>query len=89
MNSESIEPVETTPAEAEDGLITQAWDVATEMMTGIPAPVRKNAFKAFGQLCTAAVDIPVAYLEGRAKEIRALSDRSACKDNRIQRRQNC
>jgi hypothetical protein len=39
--------------------------------TSIPAPLRRNAFKAFSQLCTAAIDIPVAYLEGAAAERRA------------------
>lgn len=43
-------------------------------ITGIPAPVRKNFLKAFGQLCTAAVDIPVAWLEGKATEIRAATN---------------
>lgn len=37
----------------------------------IPDPIRKNALKAFNQLCTAAIDIPVAFLEGIAAEKRA------------------
>ena len=48
-------------------------DSLGDIMTGIPAPVRKNFFKAFSQLCTAAVDIPVALLESKASEIRALT----------------
>ena len=32
--------------------------------------MRRNFLKAFGQLCAAAVDIPVAYLEGKAGERR-------------------
>jgi hypothetical protein len=36
-----------------------------------PAPIRRNFFKAFGELCSAAIDIPVAKLEGKAAEIRA------------------
>ena len=40
----------------------------------IPAPIRRNAFKAFGQLCTAAIDWPVAYFEGKASEIRAQTE---------------
>lgn len=39
----------------------------------LPAPIKKNFFKAFGQLCTSAVEIPVAYLEGIANEKRAES----------------
>ncbi|MBW4528175.1 MAG: DUF2806 domain-containing protein [Phormidium tanganyikae FI6-MK23] len=55
------------------GLIEIAQDTVTNLMTGssIPAPVRRNAFKAFGQLCTAAIDIPVSHLEGIAAEKRA------------------
>lgn len=37
----------------------------------LPIPVRKNLFKGLGQLCSAAIDIPVAYLEGKAAERRA------------------
>lgn len=44
------------------------------VITGIPAPVRKNFFKAFGQLCTAAVDIPVSWLEGKSAEIRTTTE---------------
>jgi hypothetical protein len=39
--------------------------------TNLPPPIRKNLFKALDQLCTAAIDIPVAYLEGKAAERRA------------------
>lgn len=52
-------------------LINVAGDFISDAITGIPAPIRKNAFKAFGQLCTAAIDIPVAFLEGTAAQIRA------------------
>jgi hypothetical protein len=44
------------------------------VITGVPAPVRKNFIKAFGQLCTAAVDIPVAWLEGKSAEIRTTTE---------------
>lgn len=44
------------------------------VISGVPAPVRKNFIKAFGQLCTAAVDIPVAWLEGKSAEIRATTE---------------
>ena len=55
------------------GVLATAYDAITDLVTGasIPAPIKKNAFKAFGQLCTAAIDIPVAYLEGIATEKRA------------------
>ena len=45
--------------------------VADSVIPGIPAPVRRNFLKALGQLCTAAVDIPAAYLTGIADERRA------------------
>lgn len=46
---------------------------AAEMVADIhlPAPIRKNALKAFDQLCSALIDIPVAYLEGFAQDKRA------------------
>lgn len=48
-------------------------DILETAVTGVPAPIRKNFWKAFGQLCTAAVDVPVAYLEGKADEFRAVA----------------
>lgn len=55
----------------EIGKITDSLEKA---ITGIPAPIRKNFLKAFGQLCTAAVDIPVAWLEGKSAEIRTTTE---------------
>lgn len=49
-------------------------DTIETVITGVPAPVRKNFIKAFGQLCTAAVDIPVAWLEGKSAEIRTTTE---------------
>jgi hypothetical protein len=49
-------------------------DSIENVITGIPAPIRKNFIKAFGQLCTAAIDIPVAWLEGKSNEIRATTE---------------
>src|SRR5258706_1237199 len=37
----------------------------------LPIAIIKNVLKAFGQLSTAAVDVPVAHLQGKAAEIRA------------------
>ena len=45
--------------------------VADVAIPGISGPVRSNFLKAFGQLCSAAIDIPVAYLTGKADELRA------------------
>ncbi|MDP9961862.1 DUF2806 domain-containing protein [Chryseobacterium lathyri] len=57
-------------SEDENPLTTMTNTLET-VITGIPAPIRKNVIKAFGQLCTATVDIPVAWLEGKAEVIRA------------------
>lgn len=43
--------------------IDSAVDIITDVASGVPAPIRKNALKAFAQLCTAAIEIPVAHLE--------------------------
>ena len=40
----------------------------------IPKPVRQNALKAFGRLCSAAIEIPIASWEGIAAEKRALAE---------------
>ena len=45
--------------------------VADTAVPGIPAPIRRNFLKALGQLCSAAIDIPVAHLTGKADERRA------------------
>lgn len=40
----------------------------------IPSQVKANLFGAVGRLCSATFDIPTAYLEGKADELRASSD---------------
>ena len=45
--------------------------VADAAIPGISGPVRRNFLKALGQLCSAAIDFPVAYLTGKADERRA------------------
>lgn len=49
-------------------------DSIETLATGIPTPIRKNFFKAVGQLFTAVVDVPIAHLESKASEIRATSE---------------
>ena len=56
--------------------LVSAPDIITDLVAdtaipGIPAPVRRNFLKAFGQLCSAAVDVPAAFLTGIADERRA------------------
>ena len=45
--------------------------VSDAAVPGIPAPVRRNLFRAISQLSAAVIDVPVAYLEGKADERRA------------------
>lgn len=54
--------------------LTAIIDSIETAVTGIPAPLRKNFFRALGQLCTAAVDVPVSWLEGMSAEIRATTN---------------
>lgn len=58
----------------EESGLEKFTEVIETVITGIPAPIRKNFFKAFGQLCTAAIDVPVTWLEGKAAELKATSD---------------
>jgi len=57
----------------EDGALSAVGDNLGDLLTGIPAPIRKNAFTAFARLCTAVVDYPVALIEGAVAEKRAES----------------
>ncbi len=51
-----------------------AVDTVGDVLTGVPAPVRKNLLKALNRLCTAAVEIPAAMMEGVVNEKRAESE---------------
>lgn len=55
-------------------LLSEVDGIAADAWSGIPRPIRKNALKAFGQLCTAAIQVPIALLEGKAREISAETD---------------
>lgn len=39
-------------------------------LDGIPAPIKRSFFRAIGNLITGAADVPAAWLEGKAAEIR-------------------
>lgn len=58
--------------EDKGGVLESVVDTIAD--ASIPEPIKKNFFKAFSQLCTAAVEVPVAYLEGVAGEKRAESE---------------
>ena len=63
------------PVTTEDTSDT-ALDVVTDLAldSTIPAPIRKNALKAFDRLCSALIDVPVGALERRSAEKRAESE---------------
>lgn len=63
------------PSTTED-TSNSALDVVTDLAldSTIPAPIRKNAFKAFDRLCSALIDVPVGALERRSAEKRAESE---------------
>ncbi len=51
-------------------------DTVTDIMSDstIPAPIRRNMFKAVDRLCSALIDVPVGALERRSAEKRAESE---------------
>lgn len=60
--------------ESNDSGVSQITDVVLEQVTGLPAPLQKTFWKVLGRLATSAVDIPAAYFEGKAAEIRAATE---------------
>lgn len=62
-----------TGREPSGGALSSMSDTLGDLVTGIPAPVRKNAAKAFARLCTAAVEYPAALIENAIAERRAES----------------
>ena len=63
------------PATTKD-LVDSALNFGTNLLTtlDIPASVVKNVYKALGRLSSAAIEVPIASLEGKAAEIRAKSE---------------
>ena len=51
-------------------------NTAVEAIAGVslPKPVRQNALKALGRLCSAAIEIPIASWEGIAAKKKALAE---------------
>lgn len=66
------EEIQDTNA-GDSGALSTIGDAISDLVTGIPAPVRKNATKAFARLCTSVVEYPVALIEGAIAERRAES----------------
>lgn len=71
----SDETKQDLPATTEDEANT-ALDAVTDLAldSTIPAPIRRNALKAFDRLCSALIDVPVGALERRSAEKRAESE---------------
>ena len=64
---------------AEDSRIDAAESTlnsAIEAIAGvpIPKPVKQNAWKAFGRLCSAVIEVPTSYFEGIVAEKRAIAE---------------
>lgn len=57
----------------ENSGLNNVTDAVTTLIDGVPAPIKRNLLKAIGQLSTAALDIPIAWLEGKSGEIRAIT----------------
>lgn len=55
------------------GFISATGGLVSDVISGVPAPVKKSLIKAISQLCTAAMDVPIAHFEGLAAEKRAES----------------
>lgn len=72
MSPELI-PTENGPPDEEGETSLSILDTVTDLLTGssLPTPIRRSLFKTLGRLSSSLVDIPVAYFEGKAAEIRA------------------
>jgi uncharacterized protein DUF2806 len=58
-------------AKPDDSPLSKVEDILGDIVTSVPAPIRKNAVKALARLMTAAVEYPAAILEGAAEQRRA------------------
>ena len=74
-HAQSDETKPDLPITTEDAS-NAARDVVTDLAldAAIPAPIRRNALKAFDRLCSALIDVPVGALERRSAEKRAESE---------------
>jgi hypothetical protein len=72
MSEESQGPQEGGSTNSTDAL-TELSDAIGDIVTGIPAPVRKNFIKAFSRLCTTVVEYPIALIVNSITEKRTES----------------
>lgn len=74
MNTQAKPDQNTPESEGQsDGSLTSTFSAVSNLVSSaiVPTSIQKNIFKAFNQLCTAAIDVPASYLEGFAAEERA------------------
>ncbi|AYD47395.1 DUF2806 domain-containing protein [Arachidicoccus soli] len=57
----------------ENSGLDKVTDTVSILLDKVPAPIKRNFLKALGQLSTAVIDIPAAWLESKSAEIRATS----------------
>ncbi|RKU20110.1 hypothetical protein C6501_00535 [Candidatus Poribacteria bacterium] len=72
MSDETKPDLPVTTEEAPNTTLDAVTDLALD--STIPAPIRRNVFKAFDRLCSALIDVPVEALERRSSEKRAESE---------------
>jgi hypothetical protein len=75
MSDQETLPEDTSNSEDVVQSVSDLLNDVAETGAGlaIPKPVKRSLFKAFGRLCSAAVEVPASYLEDKANENRALS----------------
>ncbi|MCY3626158.1 MAG: DUF2806 domain-containing protein [Gammaproteobacteria bacterium] len=72
MSNETKPDLPMTTKDASNTGLDVVTDLALDAT--IPAPIRRNMFKAFDRLCSALIDVPVGALERRSAEKRAESE---------------
>ena len=72
LSDETKSDLPTITEDASNPVLDVVTDLALD--STIPAPIRRNMFKAFDQLCSALIDVPIGALERRSAEKRAESE---------------
>ena len=63
-----------------DSLLSTSDEISTDLISELftdsilPVPAKRNLAKAAARLCSAAIDVPITYLEGKTAELRAISE---------------
>ena len=72
LSDETKSDLPTITEDASNPVLDVVTDLALD--STIPAPIRRNMFKAFDRLCSALIDVPVGALERRSTEKRSESE---------------